>query len=204
MHNRKAFLDAVPRQFLSRILRIIFEGCASAYDKAKQYPKEFELDAIPPLRRLAVEPMLQDIQLPPGFRSSLIETPSTHYTKIESDVVVLTALTRNVRRNWVRREPYRESLANDGQTDMWALLGYDTQEEDTKRLYGLLIYGGPHNKRLPTVADLVFPLPDSGYFADDKIDLMKEFPEIAASYEQQDPQAEPRLRVVAKPKPVGE
>jgi hypothetical protein len=64
------------------------------------------------------------------------------------------------------------------------------------KLFGLLVYGGPHKEALPSLAQILFPTP-TGSIACDGIDLLAEHPEIAAQYApatEESSQPRPKLR----------
>lgn len=171
------FRRYAPKSLQRALLRAAMEGCGKAHDDAMRRGKPWMFDALPTCRRLEVETRLQDLVLPPGFTVSLNETPSTHYTQIESDKLVITAVTRSESVEWVPPYRYRETLATSPQID-W-LQPYTPA--DNARLYALLIYGGRHGVKYPTVVEIGFPTP-TGALAPGKIDLSIEFPDIVQMY----------------------
>lgn len=177
----KLFTANVPKRAQVALLRAVFDGCKAAYDSAKKnVAPDWFGDAIPQYRRLAVEPLLSGLVLPKGLRSSIKRTTTgTRFTCIESDRVVLTALTRSVRRSSVPPEPYRVTLAEAAQLMFKECR--TAKEDENARLYALLMYGGPHNSRFPTLAEIVFPLP-SGELAPGSIDLMTTFADVVSGY----------------------
>ena len=95
MLNEEALFRAkVPAALQRAIVRAVFDGCAVASELAEARDPNFRVDLLPHLRRTAVESALSQLRLPKGFTSSIVDTPSTHYTKISSPDVVLTAVTR--------------------------------------------------------------------------------------------------------------
>jgi hypothetical protein len=189
------FNSAVPRRLQIGLLRAVIDGCRAAHDEAKRVAKEWFHDAIPPLRRLKVEPLIHGLVLPKGFTSSVRRTPSSHYTKIESDIVVVTGVTRSFHRSWVRPDPYRRTLARDAQMFLRGLEREDTNSYGS-RLFALLMYGGTHKERMPTLASIVFPT-RSGFLAPGTINLLETFSDVVASYRSA-PEAGVKLRIVEK------
>ena len=184
------------RRLQSSLLRAVFEGCADAYAGAKSRGKTWMFDAIPTYRRLEVEARLQGLVPEPGFKVSLGETPSTHYTQIESDLIVITAVTRSQSVTWVPPYKYRETLATSGQLDWLS----PVVPQVGAKLYALLIYGGRHHVKYPTLVQIVFPDP-LGNFAPGTIDLRAEFPEIVKAYMPPETEAaEPEVALRSKRK----
>ena len=131
---------------------------------------------------------------PPGFTSSLVETPSTHYTQIQSASIVITAMTRTTARRWVPPEPYRQTLADDAQLFLFDEMCRRVREG--ARLYALVTYGGAHDDPVATLAEILFPTP-SGHVAPGTIDLLTTFPKIVETYRPA-PAAEPNVSLRRK------
>lgn len=190
------FKDHVPLKLRAALARAVADGCVSAYAQAKAKDREFFLDALPVFRRIEVESNLSKLILPAGFEAAVLPTNSTHYTKIYSQNIVLTAVTRSERVTWVEPYSYRKTLARSSQM---TLFGADNPEADAA-LYALLVYGGPHHYKIPTMAEIVFPTP-TGFFADNGIDLITEHPEALNRHatESLSAPANPKLRTKRKP-----
>jgi hypothetical protein len=173
------FRQHVPVTLRRAVTRAVLGGCVKAYQEAQERDKDFLVDAIPHLRRLRVEPALAKLILPKGFSSEIRRTPSSSYTQISTDRVVITAVTRADDVRWVEPYRYRETLARGPQLDMFE----EGREivDSSRKLYALLIYGGPHSARLPTLARFVFPDP-TGNILSDGVNLLVEHAEIVASY----------------------
>jgi hypothetical protein len=187
------FREYVPLKLRRDILRVVVAGCLSAFHQSKARDRDFFHDAVPALRRLEVEPGLSKLILPRGFDSTVIRTPSTNYTQISSPRVVLTAVTRDEPVAFVKPYRYRETLARSRQVLMFEPA--EPPATDAK-LFGLLVYGGPHKAPLPTLAEIVFPDPN-GAIVSDGLDLIAEHPEILAQYaptSEEAARAEPKLR----------
>jgi hypothetical protein len=180
MNEEDYFRNFVPESLRKRFVRAVLDGCTSAYDDAQQRDKDFFVDAVPALRRLAVEPILSKLVLPNGFESEIIRTPSTNYTQISSDKIVITAVTRAEEVNFVEPYRYRETLARGRQRSFAFARDYEDQDNSHK-LYALLVYGGPHSQRIPTVARFVFPNPQ-GDIISDGINLISDYANIVDSY----------------------
>lgn len=175
------FRRNVPVSLLKSILRTVFDGCIAAYDQAKaDVAPAFFSDALPTARRVKVEPALLGLILPKGFSATLQATTTTRYTEIRSERIVLTAMSRSEAVRTVEVALYRDMLARTRQLS----LSFEDQVRfnPANGLYGILVYGGPHRRRLPSMARIVFPQED-GTFMPEEIDLIREFPEIVGTYE---------------------
>jgi hypothetical protein len=189
------FHQEVPKRLQIALYRSILDGCAAAHDVAKaNHSGEWFHEAVYMNRRLEVEKRLRDLVLPKGFALSIEKTPSTHYSKIQSKKIVLTAVTRTRRVSWVKPEPYRETIALPAQTELFA----DDRlcANAGKRLHGLVIYGGPPSRRLPSQARIVFPTM-AGDFAPGAIELASLYPEVLAAYQLR-PEAAPVVNVALR------
>jgi hypothetical protein len=181
----------------AHLVRAVIDGCQAAHVKSRAISKEFFHDAIPANRRLEVEQRLHQLLLPDTFSVTVEKTPSTHYTKIESERLVITAVTRTQEVDWVPPYRYRGTLAESAQMS-WDWLGKRIPKGE--RLFALVIYGGAHWSKMPTMLSVVFPLPD-GTFAPGSIDLLEEHASTVASYSTKPKPMEPAvaLRRVKKP-----
>lgn len=143
-----------------------------------------------------MEPKLFQLVLPPGFEAVAKSTNSTTYTEISSEHVVITAVTRNRRVLSVPARDYRETLADEAVG--WLFAQERNQPAPGKRLYALLVYGGPLRADRAEQCDIVFPLP-TGKFGPGEIDLLARheaalFPKAGTDTKK----SQPRLRVVKK------
>lgn len=173
------FHEQVPIRVQKAMLRAAFEGCIVAHAQASEHGREWLVDAVPPNRRLQVESRLQNLVLGDGFTVSLERTNSSHYTKIESDRVVITAVTRAAPVNYVKPYRYRETLATPAQMD-WLAEPIQVPPDGAK-LFALFMYGGRHNRKYPQHARIAFPAPD-GSLAPGTIDLMTLYPDVVNEY----------------------
>ena len=174
------FRKHVPEAFLRALARAIAEGCIAAYDEASARDPEFFLDAVPSARRLKVEPILSKMLLPAGFESEIVRTPSSHYTMISADEIVITAVSRSKSVKSVRPYRYRGTLARRRQ-EAFFFAKDDLPKNQASRLYALLVYGGRHRERIPTEARFVFPTV-TGTIESDGINLRLEYADIFDSY----------------------
>jgi hypothetical protein len=176
------FRRNVPPPLLRAILRVVCDGCVGAFDEARtNVAPAFFSDALPTLRRTKVEPGLFGlVNLPRGFSATLRETTTTRYTEIRSERIVMTALSRNAETRKIEVALYRDMLARPRQL---SLLESQVSFDPTNGLYGILMYGGPHRRRVPSMAKIKFPM-ENGFFLSDEINLIREFPDIVESYEE--------------------
>jgi len=182
------FLAEVPDRLLIGMLRSVFDGCIAARAASKKHDKRWFGDRLPTERRLGVEPRLADLVLPPGFTVTLDQTNSSTNTRIQSDKVVITAVTRNARVRYVSPYRIRETLAQEAQCEMFE----NAQPRVGAKLFALMIYGGPHRAKFPTIATIKFPLP-SGKFAPGSIDLLQRFPGVVTAYTEAESVAKPKV-----------
>ena len=174
------FRRHVPKAFLRAIVRAISQGCIAAYEDASERDPDFFLDAIPAFRRLKVEPILSKMLLPAGFESEIVRTPSSHYTMISSDKIVVTAVSRSKSVKFVKPYKYRSTLAR-GPQESFFFVKDALPKDSANKLFALLVYGGRHSERIPTEARFVFPTV-SGHIKSDGINLCLEYSDIFDSY----------------------
>lgn len=191
------FRSEVPARLQIALLRAVFDGCEVAFTNAKSRGKDWFHDAVPALRRLEVEARLAGILVPDGFSISIKETPSTHYTQIESNRVVITAVTRSADVEWVAPYRYRESLARPATGFLSFAKDWTPAPADDAKLFALLVYGGHHGSKYPTLAKVVFPAA-TGWFVPGRLDLIQEHHEVAAKYQANNEFHEPQVTLLAK------
>jgi hypothetical protein len=185
------FRQNFPRGLLRNIARAVVDTGRTAYADARQFDEaRLFLDADVAFRRLYMERALRTLVLPPGFQFETPRTPSGSYVLLRSDRIVLTACTRDEDVSFVEPYRYRETLARGRQMTLFDVTG---QFDPATSLYALLIYGGTHGRRTPSLAKITFPLP-SGRI-DTSIDLIAEFPEVFASDEDEAGSAEAEIRL---------
>jgi hypothetical protein len=173
------FRNVVPGTFLEQLLRAVVEGCGVAHAQRQRYLDD--VDSVPKLRRLEVEKRFSMLLInTSSIQRTIRRTPSSVYTEfVIGGAVVLTALTRSHEPRWVKPEPYRSTRAQTNQMG-FAFAGTTQPDEAERKLYALLVYGGPTLNATPTLARIVFPLPDGGLLPD-KLDLLTELPHVVVS-----------------------
>jgi hypothetical protein len=182
MQSEAEFFRAhVPVAFRRRLLTVVFDGCGAAFRQARARDEDFFVDAVPQLRRLEVEPALSKLILPRGWVSEVIRTPSTNYTQLSSDKVVITAVTRADEVTYVEPYRYRATLARSRQIVMSFVEGVRPEPQVGDKLYALLVYGGPHKAPLPSIARIVFP-DENGSIQTDDVNLMLDHDDVCRRY----------------------
>lgn len=192
MATLQKFRTATPRSLQEALLRCAIEGCQAATGLASRYSAERHVDAIPALRRLEVERLLEAIAVPPGFQAQIRRNSSTTYVEISGPGVIVTGLTRTHDVQRVDVTMYRKFLAEAAQQSL-----FQERRPDASICYGILLYGGPWSNWIPSVL-VKFPTED-GQFLPSALDLVEEFPDVVASYTPEE-EAEPVVerRVVKK------
>jgi hypothetical protein len=193
----ESFRAAVPPSFLRSLLRVVLDGCIRADEQVESYDQRFRVDGIQAHRRHAVEQGLAGLVLPAGFQSTVVRTPSTNYTKIFSDNVTLTAVTRAAMPERVPPYVYRKVLAEVNQVTIFDYIQRSAGVAvSPSKMYGLLVYGGEHSEKIAQLARIVFPTPTGRIPVRDSIDLLREHADLVAQYLPKDEvlEAQPRLR----------
>jgi hypothetical protein len=176
------FWNAVPRPFVERVLRSVFDSYQTTEEFCQEFDKPERANLRPFLRREYIEGSLRKIAktFPEDVRAEAVRFDGFWYhTRIicKDDV----ALTQNtvpdpevvVRNSWFR--------CCYSQPNNQRYLFPDMKPEETRLdslLYGILLHGRSVTGPLPGFAQIRFPMPNlTGYYAE-RIDMFDEFRDV--------------------------
>lgn len=170
----------VDRVIGSRLVHHAALAVRVAQAESRNYP-DLELDAVPPLRRLNFQSALLFGTFPRGTNVVREEHPGGAHVAIVSGGVTITSLTRSHMPRRVEFQPYQQTLAEEGQLQLFEPAGQGASD----KLWSLLIYGGDFRSTKLTLCRMTFPTP-TGYFAPGTIDLLADFPEVVAMFDDEE------------------
>ncbi len=148
----------------------------------------------------AVEPALSQLILPRGWTAEVIRTPSSNYTQLSSDKVVITAVTPRRGGHSCRAVPLQEDASAGRVSSSCRFLEETRPEPDASdKLYALLVYGGPHKAPLPTIASVVFP-DERGNILTDDVNLILDHDDVVRRYTHKEQPTTTELTLRRKPK----
>ena len=183
------FWDFVPREYLRRVLRMLFAAYRQAkasVDERHGPPEAYNLE--PMEKRAIIEGQLRDLAVAfPELDAKTIHDRHTNWwnhTRLDCGRVSITQNATSEPEDVVRPSLFREVYAAKN-PQKW-LVGFEDDAPPPPSpdsvLYGILVHGrDPCNRNELGFAMIRFPTPDLKDWHESRIDLFHEFPEIVAA-----------------------
>lgn len=177
------FWTSVPRPFMERILRSLFDNYILADKKCRDFEKEEKANVLPFYRRGLIEQSIRAVavQFPKQVVAKAVKYEGYWYHSLvicNDDV----ALTENALPNpdaVVRNSCFRYDYAKrDNQLYLFSDMAPEQPPSDSL-LYGIIVHGrSRENPLLPGFAQVRFPKPKLDGYYRERVDLFAEFPEV--------------------------
>jgi hypothetical protein len=177
------FWAAVPRPFLERFLRSVFDCYKTTEEFCQEFDKPERENLRPFLRREHIEGSFRRIanQFPENVRADAVRFDGFWYhTRVicNDDVAITQNSVRDpgviVPNSWFRSgysQPYNQRYLFPEMTP--------DKVPSESLLYGILLHGRSiENPRIPGFAQVRFPMPNLTGYYEEKIDLFGEFSEV--------------------------
>lgn len=152
-----------------RLVRNAALAVSVAQRLSRLFP-DLEKDGTPAFRRLSFISETLFTSFPPEASAHRREHHGGNHVEIRSGRVILTSLTRATMPSSVDPQEYIKTIAESAQMNLPFDANAKVSEEELS-LYGLIIFGGPHNALLPEFVHVAFPTPE-GELAPGTIDLL--------------------------------
>jgi len=179
------FWESVPRPFMERVLRSLFENYRLADEQCQHFAKPEKANVRPFHRRGLIEGSIRDIAA--EFREDMVAEPVRHEGKgfwshtlvICNDDVALTQNTVPYPDSVVRNSCFRHCYASrSNQLYLFRDMAPKELPADAL-LYGIIVHGrSAQSVKFPGFVQVRFPKPKLVGYYRDRIDLFAEFPEV--------------------------
>lgn len=162
---RAAFMAGFPARAREFLVHAAYAACHNANRETKdRFSREHRCDLIPALRRAHFQQACSEIAIR-GVKVSVLRNDgeTSHFVQLETEDVVLVALTRSRLRPELPVANYRSTRARPSQL---VLNGLDLGRQEPQpvdsgaKLFAVCVFGAAPLLPEPSLCEIVFPLPD--------------------------------------------
>ncbi len=179
MSIESAFYDEnVPESLSARLVYHAEVAVRVAQLESRNWP-DFELDAVPYLRRLNMQSGLMFATYPRGVQVEIDGHQGGHHAVIRSGRVTISAQTRSRMPVAIDGQPYFKTItmARNPQESL-----FPEEPANRELLWGLLIFGAQYRSTGLELCRMTFPDMD-GNFAPGTIDLLDQHADVVARFD---------------------